>query len=115
MYRDTLFLLKSGFKDGADSRNFFCPDCIFIEGILRCFPQLCYQLDVQYVDFARPRATVVDMLGEEHQGCPVLVLNSHAIPPDGIVVGDAKGRMFISGAKEIAHYWHLKHGISASH
>jgi hypothetical protein len=32
-----------------------------------------------------------------------------------MVVGQSNGRMFISGAKEIARYWHLQYGISASH
>jgi hypothetical protein len=115
MNRDTLFLLKADFRDGADARKFYCPDCAFVEGVLKYFPHLCYHLDIQYVDFQRPRKGVVDMIGEQHQGCPVLVLNSHARPPEGIVLGQSQGHMFISGAKEIARYWHLQYGISASH
>lgn len=115
MNRDTLFLLKGEFKDGADQRNFYCPDCAFVEGVLSYFPALRHHLDIQYVDFLRPRKAVVDSIGEQHQGCPVLVLNSHSLPPHDMVVGQANGRMFIVGAKEIARYWHLQYGISASH
>lgn len=115
MNRDTLFLLKSDFKDGADQRSFYCPDCAMIEGVLSYFPALRHHLDIQYVDFLRPRQAVVDAIGEQHQGCPVLVLNNHTIPPHDMVVAQSNGRMFISGAKEIARYWHLQYGVSAAH
>lgn len=115
MYRDTLFLLKHDFKDGADLRSFYCPDCAFIEGVLRYFPSLAHQLDIQYVDFLRPRQAVIDLIGADHQGCPVLVLSTHSLPPHDMVVAQSQGRLFISGAKEIARYWHSQHGISASH
>jgi len=113
--RDTLFLLKGDFKDGDDQRNFYCPDCAFIEGVLSYFPALRHQLDIQYVDFLRPRKAVVEAIGEQHQGCPVLVLHNHTVPPQNMVVGQSNGRMFIAGAKEIARYWHLQYGVSASH
>jgi hypothetical protein len=73
-----LFLIKADFQDfkKADGRNYFCPDCVMIEGLLSFYPRLRNELDVYYVDFNRPRNILVDLLGEENQSCPVLVLEN---------------------------------------
>lgn len=71
-----LFLLKADFKDlnRGDDKRYFCPDCVMIEGLLSYYPRLANELEVNYVNFARPRPVLVDLLGEENQSCPVLVL-----------------------------------------
>ena len=73
-----LFLIKADFQDfkRADGRNYFCPDCVTIEGLLSFYPRLRNELDVNYVDFNRPRKILADLLGEENQSCPVLVLEN---------------------------------------
>jgi hypothetical protein len=73
-----LFLIKADFKDlkRADGLNYFCPDCVTIEGLLSFYPELRNELEVNYVDFNRPRKGLVDLLGEENQSCPVLVLEN---------------------------------------
>ena len=71
-----LFLLKPDFQDvnrNAESR-YFCPPCALIEGVLSFYPQLRNELEVTYVDFVRPRQAIIDLIGEENQGCPVLIL-----------------------------------------
>ena len=80
----TLFLLKADFKDlnRGDDKRYFCPDCVMIEGLLSYYPRLTKELDVKYVNFARPRQALVDLLGEENQSCPVLVLE------DGTFIND---------------------------
>ncbi len=77
MDRDVLFLLKEAFNDGT-GRPYFCPDCAYVNGVLSYFPTLRHHLDIRYVDFQKPRQMIVDMIGLEHQGCPVLIL---AKPP----------------------------------
>lgn len=73
-----LFLLKADFKDEnrGDGIKYFCPDCTMIEGLLSYYPRLTNELEVHYVNFARPRAVLVDLLGEANQSCPVLVLDN---------------------------------------
>lgn len=82
-----LFLLKADFKDDsrADGKRYFCPDCVMIEGLLSYYPRLLDELEVKYVNFARPRPALVDLLGEENQSCPVLVLE------DGTFINDTAG------------------------
>lgn len=80
-----LFLLKADFKDlnRGDDKRYFCPDCVMIEGLLSYYPRLTSELEVKYVNFARPRQVLIDLIGEENQSCPVLVLE------DGTFINEA--------------------------
>ena len=79
-----LFLLKPDFQDlnRADGKNYFCPDCAIVYGLFSYYPYLRDEIKVDYVDYARPRKVLVDLLGEENQSCPVLVLE------DGTFIND---------------------------
>ncbi|HLN72175.1 MAG: DUF3088 family protein [Methylococcaceae bacterium] len=81
-----LFLLKPDFKDV--NRNpesiYFCPNCGLIEGILSYYPKLLEDIEVHHVDFPRPRPAIVELLGEENQSCPVLILE------DGTFINETK-------------------------
>lgn len=97
-----LFLLKADFQDvnlNAEDK-FYCPDCVMIEGLLSYYPKLRSELEVIYLDFARPRKPIVDLLGEANQSCPVLVLE------DG---------SFINETQEICDYFTAVHQIGKSH
>ena len=115
MSRATLFLLKEDFRDG-EGAPYFCPDCAMITGILAYFPKLRYSLDIQYADFARPRSAIVDLVGPDNQGCPVLILNQSP-PMDAIayLTGHNNGRYFVSGAKAIASYFAYTNKTSRPH
>ncbi len=82
-----LFLLKADFKDASsgDGKSYFCPDCATIEGLLSYYPRLRNELEVHYMDFARPRIELIDLLGEANQGCPVLVME------DGSFINETNG------------------------
>ena len=97
-----LFLLKADFQDAAraDGKRYFCPDCVMIEGLLSYYPRLLNELEVKYVNFARPRQVLVDLLGEENQSCPVLVLE------DGTFINETAG---------IIQHLIEKHQIGHSH
>jgi len=68
----TLFLFKRDFTDGGD-QEYFCPSCLRVEGLMAIFPEIRHQVEVRYVDFDKPRSTLVNLLGEENQSCPRLV------------------------------------------
>ena len=111
MARDILYLLKADFADGP-GQPYFCPDCAQINGVLAYFPQLRYHLDVRYADFARPRSEIVELIGAENQGCPVLILSDSPWPQaQEWVTGQHQGRSFVSGAKAIANYWSMVYGV----
>lgn len=97
-----LFLLKADFQDfaRADGKRYFCGDCALIEGLLSYYPRLTSELEVKYVNFARPRQILVDLLGEENQSCPVLVLE------DGT---------FINDTNEIIRHLNLYHKVGFQH
>src|SRR5207302_1184330 len=54
--KDQLYLLRPGFMN-ASLGPLYCNDSAPVEGMLSFFPQLRELLDVQYVEFARPRDT----------------------------------------------------------
>lgn len=111
---DTLFLLKAAFPDTKlDDRLYHCPSCMRMEGVLACYPTLRENLEVVHVDFARPRAPIVALLGEAAQSCPVLVLGNLAAG-DGVQTAPT-GRSYISGADAISAYLAETRGIPAVH
>lgn len=75
MTRDRLFLLEHDFADPAlgGVRHFYCKDCMTVEGLLASFPDLAAGLDVIRVPWPRPRAAVVEAIGETNQNLPALV------------------------------------------
>lgn len=82
MAKDKLFLIKPGFTDPKrDDGPFVCPFCNQIEGLLASFPALAAKLDVERVEFARPREAVIAVVGEANQVLPLLVFGGEA--PDG--------------------------------
>lgn len=121
MGRDILFLLKEDFADksqdaGRNGVPYYCPDCAQITGVLSYFPKLRHHLDIRYVDFERPRKEIVALLSEQHQGCPVLILDQPpAMDALAYITGQVNGKSFISGAKAISSYWSYKYGTSLPH
>jgi len=100
-----LFLLKPDFIDdqkGAKGQKYFCGPCTLIAGLLSYYPHLKKELDVIYVDFKRPRKVIVDLIGEENQSCPVLVV-------------DAAKKVFFNETEDIVQYFSTHYGIGISH
>lgn len=72
--RDRLFLLESQFTDPAlPGRDFYCRDCITIEGLLAAFPERAADIDVVRIAYPRPRPAVIEAIGEANQNLPALV------------------------------------------
>jgi len=114
MAKHILFLLKPGFYDG-DEGPFFCPHSASMEGLLKYAPEIEKAIDVRRIDFQRPRLEIVDLLGEENQGTPVLVIdeNREAIPD--VQVSVKTGRAFIVGEIEISKFLHRDLGVIKPH
>jgi hypothetical protein len=111
--KDRLYLLKSDFLD--QGKIYFCPGCAQVEGMLSFYPALRERIEVQYIEFPRPRPSLVAEVGEENQGCPKLVLGGeYAIPPS-ITVAEAKGRRFVSAPLEICRYLASAYGVGEPH
>jgi hypothetical protein len=104
--RDRLFLLAPGFeKDGIPS---FCGPCAMVEGFLGYFPQVRETLEIVYYPFPRPRAAIVDRVGEANQSMPVLVLAGPSDHPD---VQQVNGNWFVIDPKPICRFLAERHGL----
>lgn len=111
MNTDTLYLIRADFHHDG-SGPYYCPGCVEMLGLLALYPQLEDHVQIQHVDFQRPRPALVDLIGEENQGCPVLIL---ATPPTDLPahlkVQHAQGHAFVEGTREIGLYLAHIHGI----
>ncbi len=116
MTKDRLYLLKPDFRDG-DAGPYYCPDGVGIEGLLSYYPQLRTSLEVNYLDFARPRAPLASELGTENQGCPVLILAEKHASADvaGLKVSRAQGKSFLQDPADIRAYLSAAYGIASAH
>jgi hypothetical protein len=87
-----------------------------VEGVLSFYPRLREQLEVQYIEFPRPRKVIVDLIGPDNQGCPVLILAQKPAAISGdFALKEFNGRYFISGEKDIKHYLAAAYNIGRPH
>lgn len=106
--RDTLYLLAPGFEDNG--RREFCPECAEINGVLAYFPAIKESLRVIYVPITRPRAIMVEALGEDVQNAPTLSLHPNSPIFDAAPTQVSDGKHTLPNAKAIATYWALRFG-----
>jgi uncharacterized protein (DUF2249 family) len=115
--KDILFLLPPEFPDPLAGPGFFyCPDCAAVRGLLAYFPKLSEELDVRVVEFEKPRSQIMELLGQQHQGCPVIVIDDNRPTPKGIQVQvSSHGKRFVPGAIAIGKYLAAVYSISRPH
>ena len=111
--KDRLYLLKPNFLD--QGKTYFCPGCAQVEGMLSFYPILRERVEVYYIEFPRPRPSLVAEVGEENQGCPKLVLGGSQDIPPGVTVAEGKGRRFIAAPLEICRYLASAYGVGEPH
>lgn len=109
---DRLFLVNPDWHDDAGG-PWYCPAGAIIEGVLSFYPALKERLEIAYVDFPRPRAGIVELVGEENQSCPLLVLDEDVDWPDA-QVSAATGRRFLQD-EAIIPYLADRYGIGRPH
>ncbi|WP_199054639.1 DUF3088 domain-containing protein [Aquitalea sp. ASV15] len=110
MSRDTLFLLEPGFTrpDHPADQRFVCPHSTLLEGLLAVQAALAERIAIRRLPFPRPRQPVVELLGEENQSLPVLVLDPASPLPAG--AREHAGRHFLQDARQIADYLAQQYG-----
>ncbi|MGE0530907.1 MAG: DUF3088 family protein [Hyphomonadaceae bacterium] len=111
--RDTLFILKAPFEDAAMDGTWFCTSCATMEGALLANPHWANRIDVRRSGFPRPRTEIINLIGEDNQSMPVLVLADGSTPPS-----DAKqfeGRFFLDEPKPITRYLAATYGGAGPH
>lgn len=109
---DRLLLLNPGWTDDQGG-PWYCPAGAIIEGVLAFHPALPEQLDIIRLDHPRPRPAVIDLVGEDHQSCPILVLDGTFDWPDA-KISAATGRWFLQD-EAIIPYLAARYGIARPH
>jgi len=116
--KDQLFLLNPGFTDARlepQNQLYYCPFNAMMEGILTYYPELKKQIDIYHVDFPIPRKKIVEILGEENQGVPLLIIGRRDVDLSAIHVLKYQGNIFIRGTDDITKYLALAYQIPLPH
>jgi hypothetical protein len=111
--RDTIFIIKAPFEDQALDGTWFCTSCATMEGALLANPHWANRIDVKRSAYPRPRTEIINLLGEENQSMPVLVLADTSTPPEG--AKEHMGRYFLDEPKPITRYLAATYGGAGPH
>ena len=113
--KDTLFIIAAPFEDAEyPGQTFFCRDCATMEAALALNPGWSRQLDVQRLAYPRPRHAVIELLGEENQSLPALVLANTASAPE-TAKRAPNGLAFLTDPKAILRYLGDRYGGVRQH
>ena len=113
-----LFLLKPFTDPKSENVDqlYYCPPCTTLTGLLSYYPELKNDIDVVYVDFPRPRKIIIDIVGEENQGCPLLVVDkSDLIGLDSSDFKSYNDKLFIQSVELISKFLTAKFNIALLH
>lgn len=109
--KDQLYLLRPGFMN-AGMGPLYCSDSAPVEGVLSFFPQLRELLDIHYLEFPRPRAALVQALGEKNQSLPVLILApGRKIKDAALTPNCALEQSFFTDEGSIRQYLSSQYGL----
>ena len=114
-----LFLLKPGFTDSnADNEGklYYCPHNALIEGVIKYYPQLEEIIEIYRIDFKRPRPAIIELIGEENQSCPTLIIDkNHDNDIDTSYFKSYGDFLFVDTTELITRYLAEKFGIGIPH
>lgn len=114
-----LFLIKPGFTDSnrdSEGKLYYCPFCATLEGIIKYYPQLEKLIEINYVDFKRPRPAIIELIGEENQSCPVLIIDNKQDNNVNTSYFTSYGdKLFVDSTDLISRYLTEKFGIGILH
>ncbi len=74
-------------------------------GLLNYYPTILPVLDIRYEPITRPRPGLTQLLGEEHQNCPTLILDQASAPGPHAALKTYNGLRFLDNARDIGKYF----------
>lgn len=86
-----------------------------LEGVIKYYPELKDHFEIVYIDFPRPRNKVIDLLGEENQSLPSLVINNNVMDLSSLNAKYSNDQLFLISAEDILKYFAQQHGIPLPH
>jgi hypothetical protein len=96
--KDMLFLLTSGWENDA-GEAVFCPDVAYLDGALQMNPHWAEAITIVRVDPPRPRPYITELLDEENQNAPTLILAGDTQAHEAVET--VNSRRFITDPKAI--------------
>ncbi len=111
--KDTLFVWRPGFDDGGTT--YFCPFSAQIIGFLTYYPQVRGTIELVELGYEKPRTQLVELLGEQQQAAPYLVLGGPPASVPRVTVGEANGHRFVEKTIEILRYLAATRGVPGPH
>lgn len=82
--------------------------------MLASHPDLAARVEVSRLPFPRPRRPVVDLVGEDNQSLPLLILGDEAPVPADAATADS-GLRFVNDTRRILELLAERHGIPRPH
>ncbi len=110
--KDQLFVLRPGFDDRGTT--YFCPYSAQVIGFLTYYPQVRSTIELVELEFPKPRHPLSDLLDEQHQAAPMLVLAEPKQVAD-VTIGEVNGRKYVEKTKEILRYLAVTRGVPVPH
>ncbi|MBA3453346.1 MAG: DUF3088 family protein [Deltaproteobacteria bacterium] len=111
--KDTLFVLTPDFTDKGD--RYFCPFSAQVIGFLTYYAQIRTTVNVVELGFEKPRKPLSDLLGEEHQSAPMLVLGDEAVAVAGVTIAEENGHKYIEKTIQILRYLATTRNVALPH
>jgi hypothetical protein len=111
--KDKLFVLRPGFDDKGVS--YFCPFSAQVIGFLSYYPQVRDSVDLVELEFPKPRKRLVELIGEDHQSAPMLVLGDAPVAVPNVKIDEANSHKFVEKTIEILRYLAATRSVPAPH
>ncbi len=111
--KDTLFVLTPNFMDKGSM--YFCPFSAQVIGFLAYYPQIRETVDIIELGFEKPRQPLAELLGEDHQAAPMLVLRGEATPVPDVKISEANGHKFVEKTLQILKYLAATRSVPMPH
>ncbi|MBR9826121.1 MAG: DUF3088 domain-containing protein [Alphaproteobacteria bacterium] len=109
--KDILFLLTGSWVTEAGEER-LCPEACLVEGALLLNPHWAEAVTIIRVDYPRPRPAIVDLLDEDNQNAPTLILTADREAKEP-VEAEINGRRIYTDPKAICRQLAASYGGSA--
>lgn len=111
MKKDILYLLN--LYASEDSQLEFCRECAEIIGLIEYHPRLLEFIEIRRIQPQRPRKELIELLGSDHQHCPVLIIQNYPENlPTHMGISQSNETLHVVGSVNISRYLSSVYGTA---